>query len=62
MPETCHFADLIKIRFDIFLANVKQIFLFCIKCGEKNGSFGFLALGEVVGKNQMCHLCGWLLQ
>jgi hypothetical protein len=26
----------------------------------KNGSFGFLSVGFCVGKNQMCHLCGWL--
>jgi len=26
----------------------------------KNGSFGFSALALRVGKNQMCHLCGWL--
>jgi len=28
--------------------------------GKKNGSFGFLSVGLCVGKNQMCHLCGWL--
>jgi hypothetical protein len=27
---------------------------------QKNGSFGFLGVGSCVGKNQMCHLCGWL--
>jgi len=27
---------------------------------QKNGSFGFLSVGLCVGKNQMCHLCGWL--
>lgn len=26
----------------------------------KNGSFGVLSVGFCVGKNQMCHLCGWL--
>ena len=28
---------------------------------QKNGSFGFLSVGLSVGKNQMCHLCGWLI-
>jgi len=26
----------------------------------KNSSFGFLGLARVLGKNQMCYLCGWL--
>ena len=33
--------------------------LFC-RALEKNGSFGFLSVDLSVGKNQMCHLCGWL--
>ncbi len=33
---------------------------FFVERWKKNGSFGFSSVGSGVGKNQMCHLCGWL--
>ncbi len=31
-----------------------------VRALAKHSSFGFLSVGSCVGKNQICHLCGWL--